>query len=166
MIKNSLKYTKNYYNLSEKIKLALEFLESNNLNSFANGKYQILGDDIYVNIQDYNTKPEHQGKWEAHRNYIDIQYMIEGTELIGVGEIHNFNTLEPYDEEKDVEFLSSKSIEQFVRMSQGDFIILYPYDVHMPQIVSDTLSYVKKAVIKVCVDEKKHQTNQIGTQEF
>ena len=151
MIKNSLKYTKNYYNLSNKIRLGLEFLENNNLKNFENGKYQILNDEVYINIQDYNTKPENQGKWEAHRKYIDIQFMIEGSELIGVGEIQDFKTIESYDEKKDVEFLSSNLTQQFIKMTEGDFIILYPYDVHMPQISVDSSSYVKKAVVKVCV---------------
>ena len=94
MIKNSLKYTKNYYNLSSKIEEALKYLENNNLKDFANGKYEILGDEIYVNVQDYHTKPLSEGKWEAHRKYIDIQFMIEGEEKIGVGEIQNFQTSE------------------------------------------------------------------------
>ncbi|MBR2525261.1 YhcH/YjgK/YiaL family protein [bacterium] len=151
MIKNSLKYTKNYYSLSDKIKLGLEFIQNNNLKNFENGKYQILNDDVYVNIQDYNTKHENQGKWEAHRKYIDIQFMIEGSELIGVGEIQNFQVQETYDNEKDVEFLSSDFPQQFIKMNEGDFIILYPYDVHMPQISVTNSTYVKKAVVKVVV---------------
>jgi len=152
MIKNSLKYTKNYYNLSDKIKLGLEFLKNNNLKNFDNGKYQILGDDVYINIQDYNAKSKAQGKWEAHRKYIDIQYIIEGTELIGVGEIQNFTTVEEYNEENDVEFLVSDIDNQFIEMQENDFIILYPFDVHMPQISLTDVAYVKKAVVKVIAE--------------
>lgn len=151
MIKNSLKYTKIYYNLSEKIKLGLEFLEKNDLNSMENGKYEILNDDVFINIQDYTSKPENDGKWEAHRKYIDIQVVIKGTEKIGVGEIQDFSTTKPYDEEKDVEFLTTSSPQQFITMKENDYIILYPQDVHMPQICTDKPSYVKKAVVKVSV---------------
>lgn len=151
MIKNSLKYTKIYYNLSEKIKLGLEFLEKNDLNSMENGKYEILNDDVFINIQDYTSKPETDGKWEAHRKYIDIQVIIKGSEKIGVGEIQDFSTTEPYDEEKDVEFLTTSTPQQFITMKENDYIILYPQDVHMPQICMDKPSYVKKAVVKVSV---------------
>ena len=151
MIKNSLKYTKNYYNLSSKIEEALKYLENNNLKNFANGKYEILGDDIYVNIQDYQTKPLSEGKWEAHRKYIDIQFMIEGEEKIGVGEIQNFKTFEEYDEVRDVEFLTTNAHAQFIQMNKSDYLILYPYDVHMPQISVNDSAYVKKAVVKVKV---------------
>lgn len=151
MIKNSLKYTKIYYNLSEKIKLGLEFLEKNDLNSMENGKYEILNDDVFINIQDYTSKSETDGKWEAHRKYIDIQVIIKGSEKIGVGEIQDFSTTEPYDEEKDVEFLTTSAPQQFITMKENDYIILYPQDVHMPQIYTDKPSYVKKAVVKVSV---------------
>lgn len=149
MIKNSLKYTKNYYNLSEKIKLGLEFLETHDLKAMENGKYEILGEDVFINIQEYTSKPETDGKWEAHRKYIDIQVLIKGSEKIGVGEIQDFTTTEAYDEEKDVEFLTTNSSQQFITMRENDYIILYPYDVHMPQISIDKPSAVKKAVVKV-----------------
>lgn len=152
MIKNSLKYTKNYYNLSNKIKLALEYLEKNDLKVFDNGRYDILGDDVYVNVQDYTSKPETQGRWEAHKKYIDIQFMIKGTERIGVGEIDNYQTTEAYDESKDLEFLAvANDNYQFINMNENDFIILYPQDVHMPQIAMNTPSYVKKAVVKISI---------------
>ena len=152
MIKNSLKYTKNYYNLSNKIKLALEYLEKNDLKVFDNGRYDILGDDVYVNVQDYTSRPETQGKWEAHKKYIDIQFMIKGTERIGVGEIDNYQTTETYDESKDLEFLAvANDNYQFINMNENDFIILYPQDVHMPQIAMNTPSYVKKAVVKISI---------------
>lgn len=152
MIKNSLKYTKNYYNLSNKIKLALEYLEKNDLKVFDNGRYDILGDDVYVNVQDYTSKPETQGKWEAHKKYIDIQFMIKGTERIGVAEIDNYQTTEAYDESKDLEFLAvANDNYQFINMNENDFIILYPQDVHMPQIAMNTPSYVKKAVVKISI---------------
>lgn len=152
MIKNSLKYTKNYYNLSDKIKLALKYLEQNDLKERQNGHYDILGNDVYINIQDYTSKPETQGKWEAHRKYIDIQFMIKGSERIGVGEIDNYQTSEAYDEAKDLEFLNTTNDKhQFINMNENDFIILYPQDVHMPQIAMDTPSYVKKAVVKISI---------------
>lgn len=149
MIKNSLKYTKIYHNLSKNLKTALEFLENNNLNDFKNGNYEIQGEDIYVNIQDYQTKPQNQGKWEAHRKYIDIQFLIEGSEKIGVGEIQNYTTIEDYNNEKDVEFLSTNTQTEFLTLNKNDFIILYPQDVHMPQICCNKPSYVKKAIFKV-----------------
>ncbi len=149
MIKNSLKHIKYCYNLSNKMELGLEFIEKNNLKLFENGKYNILGDDVYANIQDYQTKPQNECQWEAHRKYIDIQFIIEGKEQIGIGEIQNFRTIEHYNQEKDVEFLSTSLPQEIFLLKENDFVILYPHDVHKPQICVEHPDYVKKAVVKV-----------------
>lgn len=149
MIKNSLKYTINYYDISAHMKAGFEFLKNNNLQELENGRYDILGEDAYVNIQDYRTKPEAEGKWEAHKRYIDIQYIIEGTEKIGVGAIQDFTTVEPYNMETDVEFLKTEKPYRFIPLKEDDYLILYPFDVHMPQISIEKPTHVKKAVVKV-----------------
>ncbi|MGN0017734.1 MAG: YhcH/YjgK/YiaL family protein [Candidatus Gastranaerophilaceae bacterium] len=151
MIKDSLKYSKNYYFLSDKIKLGLEYLEKTDLMHIENGRYEICGNEVFINIQDYNTKPLAEGKWEAHRKYIDIQYIIEGSENIGVGCIDEFLSSEKYDAEKDLEFLKTEKIQQFITVKENEFLILYPNDVHMPQISCDSTKYVKKAVLKIAI---------------
>ena len=75
--------------------------------------------------------------------------MIKGSEKIGVGEIQDYQTTEPYSNENDVEFLKTNKPQQFITMNENDYIILYPHDVHMPQISINEPSYVKKAVVKV-----------------
>ena len=151
MIKNSLKYTKIYENLSPNIKLGLDYIKNNDLTNTPNGKYQIKGDEVYINIQDYNTKLFIDGKWEAHRKYADIQFIIKGQEQIGIGDISEFETSETYDKERDLEFLKTNFKQDFLTLKENDFLILYPQDVHMPQICIDKPSYVKKAVVKVAL---------------
>ena len=73
---------KNFCNLSERLKTALEYLKKTDLKSKPDGKYDILKDEIYINIQEYDTKEEQNCKWEAHKRYIDIQYMISGSDSL------------------------------------------------------------------------------------
>ena len=47
------------------------------------GKYPIDGDNIFALVSEYKTKSEAEGKLEAHRKYIDVQYVISGEELMG-----------------------------------------------------------------------------------
>ncbi len=142
---------KNFCNLSNRLKTALEYLEKADLKNTPDGKYDILKDEIYINIQEYETKEEQNCKWEAHKKYIDIQYMINGSEKIGVGDIHNFESVIPYDAEKDVEFLDTDSETEALTLNENDFVILYPFDVHKPQMKNKFVSQVKKAVVKVLV---------------
>ena len=149
MIIDKLKNAPLYYGISEKIATALKYLENTDLAGFQNGKYEIEGDDIFVLIQDYHTKPLSEGKFEAHRKYIDIQYIIKGTEKMGYTNVHKLKSATEYDETKDIIFFESDG--DLVTVEEGFFAIFAPEDAHMPGIESKTSEYVKKAVIKIMV---------------
>lgn len=152
MIKDNIENYKIYSNLSYGIKLGLEYLKDTDFSKVENGKYLLNDEIVYANVQDYTSKKLEEGKFEAHRNYIDIQYIVEGEEQIGVGDISNYESFIKYEEANDIEFLNPKdeNFSTFVRLKAGDFAILYPHDAHMPQIaINDNQKYVKKVVIKV-----------------
>ena len=102
MIKDKLLNSRVYYGLSERIKAGLSWLESTDLINITDGKYSINGENVYASVQTYTTKDD--AKYESHRKYIDIQYMIIGSEKIGVTELANCKTCIEYDADKE-EFL-------------------------------------------------------------
>ena len=51
------------------------------------GKIPIQGDQVFALVQDNTTKPRAQGTWEAHRKYIDVQFLTAGVEEIGYANI-------------------------------------------------------------------------------
>lgn len=131
---------------SEPLLRGLDFLFNTNFNDLSDGRYELDGGD-YVNVQSYLTKSD--ADFEAHRRYIDIQYIIEGEEKIGVCDYGTCSMTIPYDEAKDIEFLSGDG--EFYRLKKGEFMILYPEDAHKPSISLDNSSPsdVRKAVVKV-----------------
>ena len=149
MIKDKLINAKNYYNLSDNIQKGLVWLENTNLNKIEDGKYEIDGDKVYASIQTYETKEN--AKYESHRKYIDIQYIVKGEEKIGVTEISNCETCIAYDKEKDLEFYNINTKEEFFELKEGNFMIFYPHDAHKPSISIEKISTVKKIVVKVAV---------------
>lgn len=154
MIKDSIENAQNYFNLSERITIGLEYLKNTDFSNIDSGRYEISGDDIYALIQDYSSKSESEGKFEAHRKYIDIQYLVQGEEKMGVSDISNFEEITDYNEEKDIVFLRKKinSVEpNFIEIKQKNFIIFTPLDAHMPSIAVNEPKYVKKVVVKVRV---------------
>lgn len=150
MIIDKLNNASLYYGISERIAKALKYLQNNDLSEFQNGRYDIDSDNIFVLVQDYNTKPLSEGKYEAHRKYIDIQYIIKGEEKLGYVYVHKLKTSTDYDEVKDIVFFNGEG--DFVTAEEGTFIIFYPEDAHMPGIESEICEYVKKAVIKIKVN--------------
>lgn len=147
MIKDNIENSQTYYGLCEKIKKGFEFLKNNNLENFENGKYEIDGENIFVSVQDYNTKPQSEGKFEAHRQYADIQFIIKGEEKLGFTNVRDCKPLTNYDSQNDIVFLEGNG--DFTTAKQGDFLIFYPQDAHMPCISINNPKYVKKAVVKV-----------------
>lgn len=152
MIKDNIQKAENYYNLSNGIKTGLEYLQNTDFSTVENGKYEI-SENVYANVQEYISKPQDEGRFEAHEKYIDIQYIVKGEEKIGVCDVSNFIEETPYNVEKDIVFLKEKSSNksEFFHLKEEEFMILYPQDAHMPSISSKTQSHVKKVVVKVRV---------------
>ena len=149
MIKDKLKNAKTYYNLSEYLKKGFNWLESTDLKTLPDGKYEIDGTKVYASVQTYETKTD--AKYESHQNYIDIQYMIKGSEKIGVTDLSNCTTCIEYDSERDLEFYDINCQEEYIELPEGTFVVFYPQDAHKPSIAFDKPSIVKKVVVKVTV---------------
>lgn len=149
MIKDKLNNAKNYYSLSKYIKEGFEWLESNDLKNLADGKYSINGDNVYASIQTYETKED--ANYESHRKYIDIQYMINGAEKIGVTDLNNCTTCIEYDSERDLEFYNINCDEEYLELNEGQFLLLFPHDAHKPSITKNNKTTIKKVVVKVAI---------------
>jgi len=71
------------------------------------GRYD-LGGGVYSTITDYFTKESSTVNYEAHRRFIDIQYVSRGMEYIGLTSLNDIiSIIQPYDDEKDIEFFKS-----------------------------------------------------------
>ncbi len=146
MIKDKLARAKYYHNLSEGIKIGFEWLESQDLKNLPDGKY-IINNSVYANIQTYLTKQS--APFEAHHQYVDIQYMISGKERIGVADTSECANKVPYDIEKDIEFLECNISPSYQYLSEGEFLLLFPHDAHQPSLSVEKTQNVKKVVVKV-----------------
>ncbi len=149
MIFDRLNNAKQYYTLGEKVKKGFEFLLNSPLVDLNDGKYEILSDEIYANVQTLKTKNEKDKKWEVHRSYIDIQYVIKGEEKMGYGILEDFtDVVAPYDCNKDVAFLSNGEYN-YINVKQGDFVMFYPNDVHAPMLSVKDDTVIKKVIVKI-----------------
>lgn len=139
-----------YYSLGTKIQKAIEYLRNTNLVELEPGKYQIEEDTIYAMVFEYDTKSMDGVLWEAHKSYIDIQYMVKGLEKMGYTNVENIKTTVEYDGEKDILFGTANG--DFVTVQEGMFVIFTPQDAHMPSISGEKSEKVKRVVVKVLAD--------------
>lgn len=114
------------------------------------GKYEIDGDRVFALVQRYGTAPAEPPKFEAHRKFIDVQYVAEGAEVIGCAPLALLRVSEPYDGEKDVCFGSvPDGAWTPLALKAGELAVLWPADAHAPRLPSGAPGPVVKIVVKV-----------------
>ena len=84
MIVDRIENAELYTALSPRIAMALRALRDTDLATREVGRYELDGDRVFALIHRYETKPVEKGIWEAHRKYIDVQYVARGDEQKGV----------------------------------------------------------------------------------
>lgn len=130
---------------------AWEFLSREDLDTLAAGKYVLTEEGAYANIQEYDIDPEKEKRFEAHRAFIDIQYVIGGQETIYVCRPEQLGErLTDYSETADIEFFTpAEEMDGYV-MDKSNFVILFPSDPHLPGCpVENGDPHVRKVVVKV-----------------
>ena len=148
MIFDTLKNIDNYKGLG-RVYTALEFLKETDFNKMDLGRYELDGDNIYYMVQEYNTDPK-KTVAEAHKKYIDIQFMVKGEELIGVAPFECEKTETQAIPENDVWFYDCKT--EAITLIENSFMVLYPNDLHCPGVATKGEALTcKKVVVKVKV---------------
>lgn len=147
MILDNIVNSKKYEALNRNFEKAFQFLKREDLGALAVGKYEINGESVFALVQEYETKDLENAKYEAHKKYIDIQYLIEGTENMGYVTLDKLEVSSPYSEENDCLLLTGEP--RLISFSEGEFFILFPEDAHMPGMFVKEKRKVKKVVVKV-----------------
>lgn len=138
-----------YMKLGEKYEKAFAFIEKAMKEDVATGKHIIDGDNVYANVSEYDTKTE--GVYEAHKDYIDLQFVLSGHEEIYWKNIKDCTPTTEYDKDGDYLLLTAEN-PVVLDMPEGAFAILYPDDVHAPCRAYKEVSHVKKIVVKIKMD--------------
>lgn len=115
-----------------------------------------LENGLRYNVDRYQTKVENLVGYEAHRQYIDIQFLLDGEEVIRVHRLEGMHCISPYDRDRDAGFHTpNDDYHTDLPIGNGYFAILYPNDAHMPQLCTNTPAPVLKIVVKVPVKNKQ-----------
>ena len=134
--------------LAEKIAEALEVIQAVEFEKTELGKHAV-NDDFFYLVQEYESKDPAVARHEAHKAYVDIQYVVEGKEAIDIAPAMFMEVEEEYDVARDVVFFKEpKQATRFV-LTDGGYAILYPEDSHKPGVRVDEPVKMKKIVGKV-----------------
>lgn len=150
MVYDYLINAEKYEGLGAGIAAGFAVLQSRDLAALEPGDYTVFGDDIILKIQSYSTKPPEQARLEAHRRYIDIQYIVSGEEKIAVGTVDQAGEALEAHPEKDIWFYAGNA--DALTLKAGQFMLLFPGETHAPCMAVSESSPVKKALVKVALD--------------
>jgi len=148
MIADRIENHRIYAPLGARVAAGLEYLAGLRAEECREQPVELDGRNLDAMFQTYTTEPEEGRFYEAHRAYLDIQYIMEGTETIRVANVGRLRVSTPYDADRDIAFYDrAPGID--VVLGPGDFTILYPHDAHLPKLPAAEPSVAKKAVVKV-----------------
>jgi biofilm protein TabA len=153
MIVGKLDVLKGQIPSSPRLDKALAYLAETSAQDLPDGRYEIDGDAVYALVQSYDTLPaDEKSKYEAHRKYIDVQYIASGIEVMGWAPLADMVVTKEYLPEKDVVNGSCPfSASTLVKVAAGQAAIFFPEDAHAPKLAAGQPAPVKKIVIKVAV---------------
>ena len=120
------------------------------LKHYIDGEAYDKSDVTSCNRQECDTILREEAKLEHHRKYIDIHYVIKGTENILVNYSKRLERLTDYSEEKDFELFALTGKERCIELREGEFAVIYPGESHAPKIaVNNEIAPISKVVVKL-----------------
>jgi len=148
MIVDTISNASKYFSVHPLFKKAFEYIQQTNLDTIEMGKYEIDGDNLKAIFSNKEgmTAEASTSKFECHNKHIDIQLCIHGVEQIGWKPREDCEHENGgYNAEKDVQ-LYNEEPDMYFQLTDGQFAIFFPEDVHAPMIGEGE---IKKLVIKV-----------------
>ena len=125
---------------------AFDFLSTIEQVGFPEGTFPLEGEEMIAIVEGTSGHGKKDAKLEAHRKYLDIHYVLSGTDLIGwkpLGACQNI--LRDYADHEDKIFFQDTP-ESWFTLSPGHFALFFPHDTHAPLAGKKSL---KKVILKI-----------------
>lgn len=152
MIQDTLDNSARYEAMNSRFAKAFAFLRTVD-GTQALGRHEIDGDRCFALVQAYATKPIGSAKFEAHRKYIDVQFLFRGRETILWAPLAAMKgQTMAYDETKEAALWNLVPDVTPLHLGAGHFVILFPEDAHAPCVEWEKSEEVFKVVVKVAVE--------------
>lgn len=135
---------------------AVAYLQNTNFIALPAGRYEDPATGYVVQILDLHTQNKNELRPEVHRKNIDVQFLVSGTELIGVATDRGNNVIhQELLAQRDIIFYEDVADESWLTMQPGNFAVFYPQDVHRPACINKKSCDIRKVVVKIPITEIK-----------
>ena len=106
-------------------------------------------DGIFLIEEAYRTKKPSEVRWEAHREWADVQVILSGEEQMDVANVGNLKLAEDLSPQRDMLYFESYEKGTALHLEAGDVAIYLPVDAHRPGLQIGESQLVRKLVVKV-----------------
>ena len=113
------------------------------------GRHSLLGEDLFAIVDHYDTTPSTEKRFESHRRYADIQFVVTGRERILHAPIDSLVIDTPYAPDMDITFYHEPKATSSFLLLPRSFAIFFPPDGHKPGLMAGGRESVVKVVVKV-----------------
>lgn len=144
MILGNIKDAKRYFCVNKRFERAFEIL--NGLEASQTEGIIVEDGVFWVNIAEFEEISPSEKYLEAHRDFLDLHFIIEGEERFGYADAERLSEVKAYDKEKDYLLLSGEA--DVLTLKKGDFCIAFPEDAHIP-VMGKGDGMLKKAIVKI-----------------
>lgn len=138
--------------LPQALRQAIEHIKAHVTEATPLGKHDIDGNRLFYLISEDTTEPFADRRAEYHAKYLDIQIVLKGQEGMTFSTQPAGKPDTDWLADKDIAFLPEGVQEKTVILSEGDFVVFYPGEVHKPLCAVGTPAKVRKAVVKLLVE--------------
>src|SRR4030066_432458 len=143
MVVTDIKHLGHQVSMTTALRKAIDFLRRTYVHGLADGRVDIDGERVFALVQRYETVMTDAPRFEYHRKYIDIQYIVSGEEVIGWAPAGRMVITEEYDKEKDICFGTVPEGEMTpIYLKARALAVLYPEDGHAPKLATGRPSHV------------------------
>lgn len=148
MIFSNLSQSDRYAALHPLFPRAFDYIRNTDLRALTPGRYPIVGEDLFVIVEQVHGRTREAAKLECHRKYIDIQLVLEGTDEMGwkaLADCHD--PVSDFSISKDIQFFHDAPAT-WIATPPGHFCIFFPEDAHAPLVATET---IRKVIFKIAV---------------
>jgi len=135
--------------LPEPLRQAIEYVKQHVTAQTPLGKHDIDGSRLFMLVSEDTTQPLAERQAEFHQRYLDIQIVMRGQEGMTFSCLPAGTPQTDWLDDKDIAFLPEGEQEKTVVLSEGDFVVFYPGEVHKPLCAVGSPAQVRKVVVKM-----------------
>ena len=148
MIMDKIDHLKRY--AVPKTDAILKFIAEHDCAGLPDGEIEIEGRQLFVRVMSYKAKPAAENRFETHRIYADLQFVVNGAEIMQTARMNELTPLTDYDDKGDYQFYKITVPTTDLIVHAGEFAVFYPNQAHRPSCACEAYKgLVKKLVFKI-----------------